>query len=230
MKTPLLLLHGALGSEAQLQPLKTLLQKSGRQVFTLNFNGHGGQPLSHQAFGIDSFAHDVDNFLTNHALHNVDIFGYSMGGYVALWFAHQHPQKVSSIATLGTKFDWSPQSAEKEIRKMNPEKIAEKVPAFARLLQQRHQPHDWATLMGDTAAMMQALGEKPMLNESVLSTTKTNTLILLGDKDDMADRQYTERVATLLPKARFQLLSETPHLLEQVNLPALANILNDYFA
>ncbi len=41
--TPLLLLHGALGSAAQFDSLKTLLPED-REVYAPNFPGHGGAP------------------------------------------------------------------------------------------------------------------------------------------------------------------------------------------
>ena len=43
-----------------------------------------------------------------------DIFGYSMGGYVALHAARRHPERIGSIMTLGTKFAWDTPTAEKE--------------------------------------------------------------------------------------------------------------------
>src|SRR5690349_14038039 len=108
-----LLLHGALGSKTQLDPLKTLLAADGRIVHTLNFSGHSGEPFAAH-FGIEAFANDILNYIKAHRLEKVDIFGYSMGGYAALWLAHQHPGYVGKVVTLGTKYDWSRASAEKE--------------------------------------------------------------------------------------------------------------------
>lgn len=218
---PVLLLHGALGSKTQLDPLKTLLESKGRFAYLMNFSGHSGNPFSTN-FGIETFADDIQQFLKQNNLSKVDIFGYSMGGYVALWFAKQHPQRVGKIVTLGTKFDWSIASAEKETKKLNPEKIEEKVPAFARILQARHAPNDWKELLAKTSQMMTGLGEKPMLKQEVLSAIQTETHILLGDSDDMADRQYSEEVSRMLQNATFSLLADTPHPIEKVNLTQIA--------
>jgi esterase/lipase len=43
MKKTLLLLHGALGSEKELIPLKKLLTET-FDVRSFNFSGHGGEP------------------------------------------------------------------------------------------------------------------------------------------------------------------------------------------
>jgi pimeloyl-ACP methyl ester carboxylesterase len=211
-----LLLHGALGSKSQLDAIKIKLEQNGREVFSMNFSGHSGEAFSKAGFGIEIFAQDVKRFLYVHKIQKPDIFGYSMGGYVALWLAYLYPDVVNSIVTLGTKFDWNKESAAREVEKMNAEKIELKVPAFARILEHRHAPNDWKELLHKTSTMMSALGDKPLLNEEILKHIQTPVLIVLGDKDDMADRSYSERVAQLLPNGEFRLLENTPHAIEKV--------------
>jgi pimeloyl-ACP methyl ester carboxylesterase len=220
---PVLLLHGALGSKTQLDPLKTLLESNGRTVFLMNFSGHSGTPFS-KTFGIETFAEDIQLFLNQNDLSRVDIFGYSMGGYVALWFAHLNPERVGKVVTLGTKFDWNVESAEKETKKLNAEKIEEKVPAFARILQNRHAPNDWKELLSKTSAMMTGLGAKPLLTEKIFKSIETETHILLGSEDDMADRSFSLEVKFMLPNAKFYLLTSTPHAIEKVDLSKIMRL------
>lgn len=221
---PVLLLHGALGAKAQLEPLKEKLVASGYEVYTMNFSGHNGEPFK-EFFDIETFADDVLYFLDQHQLQHVDVFGYSMGGYVAMWLAHLHPHRVGKIVTLGTKFDWSPESAEKEVRKLNPEKLLEKIPAFTRILEHRHAPNDWKELMKKTGAMMLDLGDKPLLTEANLKEINQPVIICLGDQDDMADRTYSEQVAGWLPNGSFKVLENTPHPMERVDLNKLMVII-----
>lgn len=211
-----LLLHGALGAKEQLAGLRDLLTARGRKVHVMNFSGHGGEPFSHSGFGIEVFAEDVRNFLNANDLPRVDIFGYSMGGYVALWFVHENPQRVGSIVTLGTKFDWDEASAAKEIAKLNPAKIIEKVPAFVRLLEHRHAPNDWKQLLNRTSDMMRRLGAQPLLTEDVLKEIQVPVEVVLGDLDDMADRSFSEKMASVLPNGQFRLLENTVHAIEKL--------------
>jgi pimeloyl-ACP methyl ester carboxylesterase len=214
---PILLLHGAMGSASQLEPLKQKLELFGRKVLSMNFSGHSGEPYQ-EDFGIEAFTDDVLLFLDRHQIPSVDVFGYSMGGYVALWLAYLHPHRIGKIITLGTKFDWSVESAKREVKKLNPEKILEKVPAFARLLEHRHDPADWKVLMQKSVDMMLDLGTNPMLTESILKTIPIPVEILLGDTDDMADKNFSELVADWLPNGLFHLLENTPHPIEKVDL------------
>jgi pimeloyl-ACP methyl ester carboxylesterase len=216
----LLILHGALGSASQLDPVKEKFKQHGYEVHSVNFSGHGGEPFQAQ-FGIEQFTVDVLRYLDNHQIKLTDIFGYSMGGYVALWLAKDHPERVNRIVTLGTKFDWSVESSEKEVKKLNPEKILEKVPAFARILEHRHAPNDWKTLLQRTGEMMLSLGKNPILTRELLQTIKHPVIVCLGDLDDMADRNYSEKVAGFLPKGTFQLFENTPHPIEKMDLKKL---------
>jgi pimeloyl-ACP methyl ester carboxylesterase len=225
---PILLLHGALGSKTQLDPLKASLETSGRVIYSLNFSGHSGEPFRN-AFGIETFAEDVLLFLKENQLKTTDIFGYSMGGYVALWLAYQHPESTGKIVTLGTKFDWTPESAAREVKKVSPEKIEEKVPAFARILQQRHAPNDWKELLHKTAEMMTRLGNKPLLTLEVLQAVPHDVSIMLGDLDDMADLMFSKKVAEVLPQGKFSSLEKTPHPIERADVKFLHRILMEKF-
>jgi pimeloyl-ACP methyl ester carboxylesterase len=221
---PILLLHGALGSKSQLDPLQKALEACGYRVYAMNFSGHSGQAFEN-GFGIETFSQDVLHFLNEKELEQVDIFGYSMGGYVALWFAHVYPHRVGKIIALGTKFDWSPESAEKEIRKVDPDKIEEKIPAFARILEHRHLPNDWKELLYKTGDMMLKLGNRPLLTFEILQTIKHDVLILLGDLDDMADLMHSKKVAEALPHGKFSALEKTPHPIERVDVKFLQRVI-----
>ena len=221
---PILILHGALGSASQLDPVKAELESNGLIVHSVNFSGHGGA-VFHSDFGIEQFAEDVFQYLQQHNLKQVDIFGYSMGGYVALWLAKKYPDRIGKIVTLGTKFDWSIESATQEVKKLNADKILEKIPAFARILEHRHAPNDWRVLLQRTADMMLSLGNNPLLTKEILQPIPNQTLVLLGDKDDMADRSYSEQVASFLPNGKFKLLKNTLHPIEKVDLKILVGLI-----
>ena len=128
----------------------------------MNFEGHGGRP-SDRPYSIDAFSENLVSFIHEKELNQANIFGYSMGGYVALKTAQTRPDLINKIFTLGTKFNWSPESAAKEVKMLNPDKIEEKVPAFAKALQERHSPGDWKVVLRKTSEMMIDLGHRSCL-------------------------------------------------------------------
>ena len=91
MTIPLILLHGALGSAAQLSELQANLPVE-RAVFVLNFPGHGGVATD-SPFSMQLFGGAVLDLMETQKIAKADIFGYSMGGYVALWLAWKYPER-----------------------------------------------------------------------------------------------------------------------------------------
>lgn len=140
----IVLLHGAIGATDQLEPLANALAQKQFSVHRFSFSGHGNTPFQ-EAFDIAQFAGELDQFIREHALEQPAVFGYSMGGYVALYLAKTKPQMLGTIMTLGTKFAWSPEIAAKEMKMLDADTILHKVPKFAEALKARH-GGQWQTL------------------------------------------------------------------------------------
>jgi pimeloyl-ACP methyl ester carboxylesterase len=223
----LVFLHGAIGSSAQLKALQSKLSHS-FTVHLFDFPGHGGKELPGK-FSIPVFAESLVEFLKEKQLSSVDIFGYSMGGYVAMHLAKHYPELVNKIATLATKFEWSEDIAAKEVKMLQPDVIEQKIPAFAETLKQRHAPQDWKQVLNRTADMLLQMGKDNPLKLDDYKTIKHQSLIMLGDKDKMVSLEETEAVADALPNAELKILSETPHPIEQVNTTILAELLTSFF-
>ena len=223
----LLLLHGAIGAKDQLQPLAEKLNGQ-FIVHTLNFSGHGGAKMPEE-FSIETFAADVLTYLKANSIEQVNIFGYSMGGYVALYLAKHHPEKVEKVFTLGTKFLWSPEIAAKELKMLDAGKIAEKLPAFAATLEKRHAPNDWKDVLKRTAEMMTALGNKNVLTTADYNGIGHPVLVGIGDKDTMVTLEETIDVYRSLKNAGLLVLPDTQHPIEKVDQARLADEIIRFF-
>lgn len=224
--THLLLLHGALGDKSQLGPLAGSL-KDDFKVHTLNFAGHGGatMPLS---FTIDGFANDVLTYMDQNEITSAHLFGYSMGGYVALHLAKNHPERVGKIFTLGTKLQWSPEIAQRETRMLDADKIGEKVPAFAAQLANRHKPNDWKEVLKKTAQMMITLGDS-VLDPAFYESIDADVRLAVGDRDTMTSLEETAAAFGKIPGASLLVLPQTPHPIEKVDVSRLKYELIGFF-
>lgn len=217
----ILLLHGAIGAADQLQPLRRELEGE-YNIHTLSFSGHGGNDFPPGGFSIPVFAGDVLAYMAENGLQQVDVFGYSMGGYVALYLAKHHPERIGRIVTLATKFHWDEPTAAKEVQMVNADKIEAKLPAFAQALKDRHAPSDWKAVLKHTIDMLTALGANNTLNTEDYTTITNNVLVLLGDKDRMVGLDETVAVYKALPNAAMGMLPGTQHPIEQVDTALLA--------
>lgn len=94
----------------QLDPLVAALGGT-HDVLTMEFAGHGSTPLGGAAFSVDGFVAQLVERFDRDGIERADVFGYSMGGYVALACALAYPERVRSVYTLGTKLAWTPEAA-----------------------------------------------------------------------------------------------------------------------
>lgn len=224
---PILLLHGAVGAKDQLTEIENKLAGL-FAVHCLNFSGHGGSPFAHASFSIKLFAGEVIAYLDKNEIDSVNIFGYSMGGYVGMYLAKNHPKRINKIITLATKFNWDEAIAASEIKMLNAEKIEEKLPAFATVLKQRHAPNNWKTVLEKTAAMLTEMGRDNPLKTEDHKNIHQPVLLLLGDRDKMVALDETVEMYKHLPRAQLAILPDTAHPIEMVSVNGLVYLIKSF--
>lgn len=224
-KPGLLLLHGALGSAKIFEQLIPLLSDH-FDILCPDFCCHGTRAETGDGFKMSDLVEDLEEIIVKDGRSPYHVFGFSMGGYVAMSLALKSPQYFSGIMSLGTKLAWSPEQALHESKMLNPEKIAEKVPSFAQYLASQH-GDGWQQLCRQTANMMVDLGNSPILSKQLAKNLSMPISIGLGDADNMVSKEESEAFASALPNGRFDLLANTPHPFEKVDNVLIANtILN----
>jgi pimeloyl-ACP methyl ester carboxylesterase len=225
----LLLLHGAIGAKDQLEPLASELKNDFR-TYLISFPGHGGEAFPPEPFSIRLFAEIVLRWMDEQKKSAIDVFGYSMGGYVGMYIARHYPERIGKVFTLATKFRWDEATAQKEVKMLDPATIADKVPAFAKALEARHHPLDWKAVLDRTAEMMLSLGKDNVLKQEDYLLIETPVLVSIGDRDKMVSLDETVEVFRSVKNARLLVLPFTPHPLEQVSLPRLASEVKQFFS
>jgi pimeloyl-ACP methyl ester carboxylesterase len=102
--TPLLLLHGGLFNiDLQFGELLPSLAAS-RQVIAADFQGHGRTNDIDRPLTSADLASDVVGLLQHLHVNRVDIFGFSVGGGVALYLAIRHPELVRKLIVSSVSF------------------------------------------------------------------------------------------------------------------------------
>jgi pimeloyl-ACP methyl ester carboxylesterase len=177
----LLLLHGALGSARQLKPLQ---ERMGG--IALDLTGHGGREIPAEGLTFDHFIADIEHAFTEQKWKNAHLFGYSMGGYAALLYVAKYPERVESVVTVGTKLLWTEEGLEKELRKLDPDMMEAKVPAFANALAEVHGQGRWRDVVNAIARSMRELATTPLLTPQVCSRIECHVLLCVGDGDTTA--------------------------------------------
>lgn len=222
----IILLHGALGSENDLKPLAGKLKTYNINPHLFSFSGHAGKGF-HSDFGIEQFTNELDQFIVSNKLDKPHIFGYSMGGYVALNLAALKPLLIGSIVTLGTKFNWSKEVVERETGMLNPEILKNQLPNFAGNLKTKH-GDTWEDLVTKTASMMVDIGSTKYVEHKTLVGIENKVMVGLGDRDKMVTYDETFNVYKSLPNCSMYMLPSAPHAIEKIDTETLAKLIAEF--
>lgn len=95
----ILLIHGFCGNKDYWQEIEVRLASSFR-VFVLDMRGHGETEETEPGYSIHDMAEDVFAFIEEKELHDVFLFGHSMGGYITLDLANNHPDVLKGYGLI----------------------------------------------------------------------------------------------------------------------------------
>lgn len=96
---PLIALHGGLGSGEMFEPLLPALTANHR-VIAVDLQGHGRTADIDRPLDVRLLADDIAALIDHLGLERPDVFGYSLGGGVALQTAIRHPEKVGRLVSF----------------------------------------------------------------------------------------------------------------------------------
>ena len=228
MRDPIVLIHGALGDGRQLGGLQRVLAP--RSTHLIELEGHGATSATTPNYSIERFADQVREMFASQHIERAAFFGYSMGGYVALYLAANSPSLVTRVATLGTKLAWTPDAAARETSRLDPATIRTKVPKFAEALEHRHAgAGGWESVLANTAALMRELGEHPQVDDALLARIQQPVRLMVGDRDTVVSIDETAAAARKLAHGELAVLPATPHPYEQAHVKLLTSALIDFF-
>ncbi len=175
------------------------LAADGRRVIALDNRGHGASSKPHDvaAYVPHVMAEDVARLIAHLGLRRVDVMGYSMGARISAFLTVLRPDLVRSLILSGIGAglvhgvgDPAPIVAALEAPSINdvPDRKGRMFRAFA-----DQNRGDRVAL----AACMRATREN--LPESVLATITAPTLVVVGDRDEIAGD--AQGLADLIPGA-----------------------------
>jgi len=215
-------LHGALGSPVFFQPI---VERLGDKFFchTLSFSGHANENF-YSDFSIQQFSAELDRYMESLNLTDCTVFGHSMGGYVALHSNIAGNHKIRKIITLGTKFFWNTDIADRESGMLDKEILKIKAPSFIRQLQELH-GDNWEILLEKIRQLLLSLGRNPVLTNEWIRSVKIPVSICLGEKDRMVTPEESEHTASLIREGKFLILKDQPHQIERTDPKVLAKLI-----
>jgi pimeloyl-ACP methyl ester carboxylesterase len=108
---PLIMLHGGFGTGADFGPVRDELART-RRVITADLQAHGGTADIDRPLRFRTMADDIAGLIDHLGLEQADVFGYSLGGGVALRLAIQYRRRVRRLVLLSapaSRDGWYPE-------------------------------------------------------------------------------------------------------------------------
>jgi pimeloyl-ACP methyl ester carboxylesterase len=176
---PLILLHGGFGTFEMFSALSPTLAQN-HQVIGVDLYGHGRTALTDRPFDFEHMADDIAALIHHLGLAKADLFGYSLGGLVALQTTIRHPEQINKLVLLSIPFKRTGWYPEVQIGMTS---IAVEpfigTPIYTDYMKIAPRPDDFARFV---AAMRDAMSHDYDWTEDV-SALKTPTLLIAADTD-----------------------------------------------
>jgi pimeloyl-ACP methyl ester carboxylesterase len=201
---PLVLLHGGLmTAELTFGPLIPALAERHR-VLAVELQGHGHTPDSDRPMALEYLADDLVDVLDRHGLERADVFGFSLGGMVALEFALRHPDRLDRL--IVGSVDYRPGAVE-----LPPERLPTEADfqamrdAYAAVAPDPGHFDDFSV---KASGMVHT---HPGWTEAQLATVGAPTLLLFGDAD-FAPLDHAVGLHAAITQSQLAVLPGTTHM------------------
>ncbi len=206
-------LHGWRSNAAVWRPLIDCLETGIRTFYSLDLPGFGMSEMPKEDLALSDYADIVTGFVeTVCPESNVVLVGHSFGARIAVKIAARHPKQLSKLVVIGSGGALMHQT-ERTAKKI----IAKLVkPFFRARFMQPIRKRIYAHIGAEDYV------EAPELKETFIKIVgediaplfprvTAETLVIWGEKDDMAPLAYGKRMAAEIPNARLAVVKDAGH-------------------
>ena len=215
---PIVLIHGLAGHAEDWLAITPELTRKGYKVYALDLLGFGRSAKPDVDYSVALETSIVRQFVDSLKLQQPDVAGWSMGGWIALKFAAENPDRVHRLVLIdaaGLTFDAVNAGS---LRPKNEVELAHlmavlsphprPIPSFfARDLLRKFADEDWIT---DRALKSMRTGKDLMDNK--MDTVKMPVLIVWGDQDVLTPLSIGEQMHEAMPQSVLQVVHGCGHL------------------
>ena len=215
---PLVVLHGAYMTIETMGEIVPSLAET-RQVIAAELQGHGHTADIDRPLSYEHMADDVYALLAEVGIDKADVFGFSLGGGVALQLAIRHPEVVRKLVVASVSYtsDGLYPEVRDTIETITPELFAGS-PIEEAYLRSAPNPDDFPTLV----ARLKQLDMEPFAwSPEDIQGISAPTLIIIGGSDGTRLEHAVEMFRLLgggvfgdilgLPKSQLAVLPGTAH-------------------
>lgn len=221
--SPALVFTGSLGTDLTMwQPQADRLKP---RFCTLRYDirGHGRSPVPPGPYSMADLGSDLVALMDRLGIERASLCGLSIGGMISMWVAAHAPERVERLVLFCTSAKLEPREAWLEraaiVRADGVQAIADVVlgrwftPAFAEAhpeVIERMRATLIATPREGYAACCEAIADMDLTPD--LPSIVAPTLVVSAEQDPSIPPEHGRRIASLIPGARFELVSPAAHI------------------
>jgi len=225
-KQPIILLHAFPLVHGVWQPQLEALSEE-FWVITSDFRGHGKTEATSEPYSMDLLASEVKALIQSLGARDIVLGGISMGGYVAMAYAHSYIEDLQALMFADTKMEAdSPQARQGRLDNANLV-LTEGVPVFAeRLLPRLFSKENVESNASIVQAARKTIGAmNPMGivgalqgmmeradSTKLLETIRIPTLIIVGEKDVLTTVDDSKRMAGKVLDSKLVIIPGASHI------------------
>ncbi len=212
------------------------------RVITLDLVGFGASGKPDRAYRAQDFVDQVLSVMNQLGVDQATLVGNSMGGWVSMLFAEQHPERVKGLVLVAPAFVYGlPEavSAEQLIAGAGPQTIENMRGYLERVYYDP--PTDAATverLLNEHKALNDG-GAIPSISRSIkrgedtfspgrVEDIQTETLIVHGRQDGIVPLAASQALSTALPNATLTIIEQSGHWPQLEQSAAFNSLLVDW--
>lgn len=219
-------IHGGNGTGPQMEPLAAALRPYG-DVHSPNLPGHGGRSIP-ESFSIQGHAEDLAAGLSARGVERAHYFGYSVGGYVALYLARHMPSRTLGVCAIATKYVFDESTVEHWTRISSAEWMRKPGNPRAAQMERLHAPQDWTELVKVNARLYRDLGRDAPLKDPDLAAIAAPVMLVGSNRDQLVPWAETLALGALVPGSKLVMFYGHAHPISAVPCPSVAKAYGEW--
>lgn len=217
-KKSIVILHGWMLYGSRYSAIQKIFEAKSYKVYAPDLPGFGEEPMMKEIMTIDDYILFLKHFLDRNKLEKIVLIGHSFGGRVASKFAFIYPDRVDKLILTGSPLIRHKLKFRKKVISyigMSAKYIFKFLPSYAgrffRKIQYR--------LIGEwdyyKAGKMSSTFREIIAENynSVLPKIEVPTLVIWGELDTFVSFKDGEKIAEIIPNAKFEMIRNSGHKL-----------------
>lgn len=206
---PLFLIHGAFGTHDVHWRSQLPLLSPRFRVVSMDLRGHGKTGNPAEQLSLDMFAEDIVGLIAALDLERVHLFGFSLGGVIALATAVKYPEAVRSLVLWGVNY----RPDGKFLDRITKEHALLENPSLTKDLRRLHSHAYGEKQFEDLSKHLKAEATRRRdFTAEELGAVKCATLVCQGDEDEFVALEQAFELRRMIEISQLLVIPGRGHL------------------